>query len=103
MLVTDREVYENVKELISVGKYNQAYKICKSHHCNDKTLEAKINCAKYILRCISSFSDIETTSFKWITSLKKESYVPLREYKREINLNFMANQINEIRNLFDLQ
>ena len=103
MLLTDKKVYENIRNLISVGKYNQAYEMCKSHQCKDKSLDAKINCAKYILRNISSFSDTQTTSFKWITSIQVESYVPIRDYKREMNLNFIISQINEIRNLFDLK
>ena len=103
MLLTDKEVYNNVRELISVGKYNEAYEMCKLHQCKDKTLEIKINCARYILRYISSFTDFYSKSFKWITSMQKESYVPIRDYKREMNLNFVVNQINEIRNLFDIK
>ena len=78
------------------------YKTCKSHQCKDKTLTEKIDCAKYILRYISSFTDNQITSFKWITSMHKEINVPVRDYKREMNLNFLVNQISEIRKLLDL-
>ena len=103
MSLKDKEVYNNIRDLVLVGKYLQAYETCKSHQCKDKTLNDKINCAKYILRYISSFTDIRTTSFKWITSMKKEMDVPARDFKRDVNLNFIANQITEIRKLLDLE
>jgi|LGOV01.1.fsa_nt_gb hypothetical protein len=103
MFLSDKEAYENIRDLVLVGKYYQAYEVCKSHQCKDKILDAKINCAKYILRFISSFTDIHTTSFKWITSMQKEADIPTRDYKHELSLNFLANQISEIRELFDLE
>ena len=102
MALTDKEVYKNIRDLVLAGKYLQAYETCKSHQCNDKTLNEKINCAKYILKYISSFTDIRTTSFKWITSIENKIDVPVRDYKHKANLNFITNQITEIRKLLDL-
>ena len=102
MFSTDKEVYKNIRDLVLAGKYCQAYETCKSYQCKDKTLNEKIDCAKYILRYITSFTDIKITSFKWITSMKKEIDLQDRDFKRETDIDFLENQISEIRRLLDL-